>query len=47
MNVMLAAASDAVIVGFQVRPSADARKLAERDGVEINTYSVFTMRLTM
>ena len=37
---MLAAASDAVIVGFQVRPSADARKLAERDGVEINTYSV-------
>ncbi len=39
-DVMLAAASDAVIVGFQVRPSADARKLAERDGVEINTYSV-------
>lgn len=39
-DVMLAAASDAIIVGFQVRPSADARKLAERDGVEINTYSV-------
>ena len=39
-DVMLAAASDAVIVGFQVRPSAEARKLAERDGVEINTYSV-------
>ena len=39
-DVMLAAASDAVIVGFQVRPSADARKLADRDGVEINTYSV-------
>ena len=39
-DVMLASASDAVIVGFQVRPSADARKLAERNGVEINTYSV-------
>ncbi len=39
-DVMLASASDAVIVGFQVRPSADARKLAERNGVEINIYSV-------
>ena len=39
-DVMLASASDAVIVGFQVRPSAHARKLAERNGVEINTYSV-------
>ncbi len=39
-DVMLASASDAIIVGFQVRPSADARKLAEREGVEINTYSV-------
>ena len=39
-DVMLASASDAVIVGFQVRPSSDARKLAEREGVEINTYSV-------
>ena len=39
-DVMLASASDAVIVGFQVRPSADARRLADREGVEINTYSV-------
>ena len=39
-DVMLASASKAVIVGFQVRPSSDARKLAEREGVEINTYSV-------
>jgi translation initiation factor IF-2 len=37
---MLASASDAIIVGFQVRPSADARKVAEREGVEINTYSI-------
>ena len=39
-DVMLASASEAIIVGFQVRPSADARKLAEREGVEINTYSI-------
>lgn len=39
-DVMLASASDAVIVGFQVRPSVDARKLADREGVEINTYSI-------
>ena len=39
-DVMLASASDAIIVGFQVRPSADARKAAEREGVEINTYSI-------
>ncbi len=39
-DVMLASASQAIIVGFQVRPSADARKLAEREGVEINTYSI-------
>ena len=39
-DVMLASASDAVIVGFQVRPSADARRLADREGVEINTYSI-------
>ena len=39
-DVMLASASDAVIVGFQVRPSADARKLADREGVDINTYSI-------
>ncbi len=39
-DVTLADASDAIIIGFQVRPSAAARKLAEQDGVEINTYSV-------
>ncbi|MFC2766609.1 MAG: translation initiation factor IF-2, partial [Prevotella sp.] len=39
-DVMLASASSAIIVGFQVRPSADARKAAEREGVEINTYSI-------
>ena len=39
-DVMLASASEAIIIGFQVRPSADARKLAEREGVEINTYSI-------
>ena len=39
-DVMLASASDAIIVGFQVRPSADARKAADREGVEINTYSI-------
>lgn len=39
-DVLLATASDAVIIGFQVRPSAQARKLAEKDGVEIRTYSV-------
>ena len=39
-DVTLADASDAIIVGFQVRPSAAARKLAEREGVEINTYSI-------
>ena len=39
-DVTLADASDAIIVGFQVRPSAAARKLADNDGVEINTYSV-------
>lgn len=39
-DVMLASASDAVIVGFQVRPSGEARKLADREGVEINTYSI-------
>ena len=39
-DVTLADASDAIIVGFQVRPSADARKLADQEGVEINTYSV-------
>ena len=39
-DVMLASASQAIIVGFQVRPSSEARKLAEREGVEINTYSI-------
>ena len=39
-DVTLADASDAIIVGFQVRPSAAARRQAEQGGVEINTYSV-------
>ncbi len=39
-DVNLAAASDAIIVAFQVRPSAAARRLAEQEGVDIRTYSV-------
>ena len=39
-DVMLAAASDAIIIGFNVRPLADARRAAEQEGVEIRTYSV-------
>ncbi len=39
-DVYLAAASDAIIVAFQVRPSASAKKLAEKEGVDIRTYSV-------
>ena len=39
-DVLLASASDAIIVGFQVRPSQGARQLAEREGVEIKTYSI-------
>ena len=39
-DVTLADASDAIIVGFQVRPSSAARKLADSEGVEINTYSI-------
>ena len=39
-DVLLAAASDAVIIGFQVRPSSDARKLAEKEQIEIRLYSV-------
>ena len=39
-DVMLAAASDAVIIGFNVRPLADARRAADQEGVEIRTYSV-------
>ena len=44
-DVMLAAASDAMVVGFNVRPNAEARASAEREGVEIRTYSVI-YRLT-
>ncbi len=39
-DVMLAAASDAVIIGFNVRPLADARRAAEREGIDIRTYTV-------
>ena len=39
-DVSLAKASDAVIIGFQVRPSAPARKLAEQEGVDIRLYSI-------
>ncbi len=39
-DVMLASASDAIIIGFQVRPSLTARKLAEKEGVEIKLYSI-------
>ena len=39
-DVMLATASDAIIIGFQVRPSADARNLAEKEGIEIRLYSI-------
>ena len=39
-DVLLAAASDAIIIGFQVRPSANARKLAEKEEIEIRLYSV-------
>jgi translation initiation factor IF-2 len=39
-DVMLAAASNAVIIGFNVRPLADARRAADQEGVEIRTYSV-------
>jgi translation initiation factor IF-2 len=39
-DVMLAAASDAIIIGFNVRPLADARRAAEREGIDIRTYSV-------
>ena len=37
---MLASASDAIIIGFNVRPLADARRAAEREGVDVRTYSV-------
>ena len=39
-DVMLAAASDAIIIGFNVRPVGDARAVAEREGVDIRNYSV-------
>ena len=39
-DVLLAEASDAVIVGFQVRPTPEARKAADREGIEIRLYSV-------
>jgi translation initiation factor IF-2 len=39
-DIMLASASDALIVGFNVRPNAEARELAAREGVEIRTYDV-------
>ena len=39
-DVLLAAASDAIIIGFQVRPSVTARRLAEQEGVDVRLYSV-------
>ena len=39
-DVLLAEASDAVIIGFQVRPTVEARKAADREGIEIRLYSV-------
>ena len=39
-DVLLASASDAIIIGFQVRPSLGARQLAEKEGVEIKLYSI-------
>ena len=39
-DVVLAAASNEIIIGFQVRPSVQARRNAEKDGVEIRLYSI-------
>lgn len=39
-DILLASASDAIVIGFQVRPSAGAKALAEKEGVEIKTYSI-------
>jgi translation initiation factor IF-2 len=39
-DVLLASASNAIIIGFQVRPSTNARRTAEKEGVEIKTYSI-------
>ncbi|MEE9438003.1 MAG: translation initiation factor IF-2 [Saprospiraceae bacterium] len=45
-DILLASASDAIIIGFQVRPSNSARKLAEKEGVEIKTYSIIYEAIT-
>ncbi len=39
-DILLASASDAIVIGFQVRPSLGARQLAEREGVEVKLYSI-------
>ncbi len=39
-DILLASASDAIVIGFQVRPSGSARQLAEKEGVQIKTYSI-------
>ena len=39
-DVLLASASEAIIIGFQVRPSGTARKLAEKEGIQIRLYSI-------
>ena len=39
-DIMLASASDALVVGFNVRPNAEAKQLADREGVDIRTYRV-------
>ena len=39
-DILLASASDAIVIGFQVRPSVAARNLAEKEGVEVKTYSI-------
>jgi translation initiation factor IF-2 len=44
-DVMLAAASEAIVIGFNVRPVGDARAIAEREGVEIRTYAVIYQAL--
>lgn len=39
-DILLAAASDAIVIGFQVRPSANVRKIAEKEGIEIRLYAI-------
>ena len=39
-DIMLASASDAIVIGFQVRPTGNAKAIADREGVEIKTYSI-------